>query len=128
MKSIVLSALVVLLAGTGGLACSSGSSDAPPDASVPSEGGGGPGEVIGTCTPTPGFAGNAKHVGAPMPGTIGTVSARVGQTLARGDTLLTLEAMKMETTVRAEQDGVIKEVLAKPGQAVDAKDLLVIFD
>jgi hypothetical protein len=64
MKSIVLSALVVLLAGTGGLACSSGSSDAPPDASVPSEGGGGPGEVIGTCTPTPGFAGNAKHVGA----------------------------------------------------------------
>ena len=73
-------------------------------------------------------AGNAKHVGAPMPGTIGTVPARVGQSLARGDTLLTLEAMKMETTVRAEQDGVIKEVLAKPGQAVDAKDLLVVFD
>jgi pyruvate carboxylase len=73
-------------------------------------------------------AGNAKHVGAPMPGTIGTVSARVGQSLARGDTLLTLEAMKMETTVRAEQDGVIKEVLAKPGQAVDAKDLLAVFE
>ncbi len=73
-------------------------------------------------------AGNAKHVGAPMPGTIGTVSVRVGQTLARGDALLTLEAMKMETTVRAEQDGTIKEVLAKPGQAVDAKDLLVAFE
>jgi pyruvate carboxylase len=73
-------------------------------------------------------AGNAKHVGAPMPGTIGTVSVRVGQSLARGDTLLTLEAMKMETTVRAEQDGAIKEVLAKPGQPVDAKDLLVVFE
>jgi pyruvate carboxylase len=73
-------------------------------------------------------AGNARHVGAPMPGTIGTVSARVGQSLLRGETLLTLEAMKMETTVRAEQDGVIKEVLAKPGQAVDAKDLLVVFE
>jgi pyruvate carboxylase len=73
-------------------------------------------------------AGNTKHVGAPMPGTIGTVSARVGQSAARGDTLLTLEAMKMETTVRAELDGVVKEVLAKPGQAVDAKDLLVVFE
>jgi pyruvate carboxylase len=73
-------------------------------------------------------AGNAKHVGAPMPGTIGTVSVRVGQTLARGDALLTLEAMKMETTVRAEQDGTIKEVLAKPGHTVDAKDLLAVFE
>ena len=60
-------------------------------------------------------AGNPKHVGAPMPGTIGTVPVRAGQQLARGDTLLTLEAMKMETTVRAEQDGIIKEVLAKAG-------------
>jgi pyruvate carboxylase len=41
--------------------------------------------------------------------------------------LLTLEAMKMETTVRAEQDGVVKEVLAKPGLQVDAKDLLIVF-
>jgi pyruvate carboxylase len=72
--------------------------------------------------------GNAKHVGAPMPGTIGTVSVRAGQRLQRGDALLTLEAMKMETTVRAEQDGTIKEVLAKPGLPVDAKDLLIAFD
>ena len=72
--------------------------------------------------------GNLKHVGAPMPGTIGTVAARAGMKVARGDVLLTLEAMKMETTVRAEQDGTVKEVLAKPGMAVDAKDLLVVFD
>jgi len=73
-------------------------------------------------------AGNPKHVGAPMPGTIGTVPAHPGLKLARGDTLLTLEAMKMETTVRAEQDGVVKEVLAKTGLAVDAKDLLIVFE
>ena len=73
-------------------------------------------------------AGNPKHVGAPMPGTIGTVSARAGQHLARGDVLLTLEAMKMETTVRAEQDGVVKEILATPGLQVDAKDLLVVLE
>ncbi|MGO9513059.1 MAG: pyruvate carboxylase [Steroidobacteraceae bacterium] len=73
-------------------------------------------------------AGNPKHVGAPMPGTIGTVSVHGGQHLVRGDVLLTLEAMKMETTVRAEQDGVIKEVLVTPGLQVDAKDLLIVFD
>jgi len=72
-------------------------------------------------------AGNPKHVGAPMPGTIVTVPVHCGQQLVRGDVLLTLEAMKMETTVRAEQDGVVKEVLAKPGLQVDAKDLLVVF-
>ncbi|MGO9989726.1 MAG: pyruvate carboxylase [Steroidobacteraceae bacterium] len=73
-------------------------------------------------------AGNPKHIGAPMPGTIGTVSVRGGQHLARGDVLLTLEAMKMETTVRAEQGGVVKEILATPGLQVDAKDLLVVLE
>jgi pyruvate carboxylase len=71
--------------------------------------------------------GNAAHVGAPMPGTIATVLVHVGQKLAKGESLVTLEAMKMETTVRAERDGEIKEVLARPGMQVDTKDLLVLF-
>jgi pyruvate carboxylase len=72
-------------------------------------------------------AGNVGHVGAPMPGTIATVPVHVGQTIAKGEVLLTLEAMKMETTVRAERDGVIKEILARPGLQVDTKDLLIVF-
>ena len=72
-------------------------------------------------------AGNAKHVGAPMPGTIATVKAIVGQKVAKGDLLLTMEAMKMETSVRAEADGTVAEVLVKPGVQVDAKDLLVVL-
>ncbi len=72
-------------------------------------------------------AGNPNHVGAPMPGTIATVSAHVGQKLARGDVLLTLEAMKMETTVRAERDGVVAEIFVTPGLQVDAKDLLLVL-
>ncbi len=40
---------------------------------------------------------------------------------------MTLEAMKMETAVRAESDGEVTEVLAHAGQQVDAKDLLVVF-
>ncbi len=73
-------------------------------------------------------AGNAAHVGAPMPGTIATVPVHAGQKLAKGEALLTLEAMKMETTVRAERDGVIKQILVKPGLQVDTKDLLVVFE
>jgi pyruvate carboxylase len=72
--------------------------------------------------------GNAGHVGAPMPGTIATVSVHLQQSLLRGDVLLTLEAMKMETTVRAERDGLVKEILARPGMQVDAKDLLVVLE
>ena len=41
--------------------------------------------------------------------------------------LLTLEAMKMETAVRAESDGEVAEVLARPGQTVEVKDLLVVL-
>jgi pyruvate carboxylase len=71
--------------------------------------------------------GNAKHVGAPMPGTIATVKAIVGLKVVKGDLLLTMEAMKMETSVRAEADGTVAEVLVKPGVQVDAKDLLVVL-
>jgi len=72
-------------------------------------------------------AGNVRHVGAPMPGTIATVAVSVGQKVARGDVLLTLEAMKMQTAVRAEIDGTISEVLVRPSSQVDAKDLLVVL-
>ncbi len=41
---------------------------------------------------------------------------------------MTIEAMKMETSVRAERDGVIAEVVARPGQQVDAKDLLLVLE
>jgi pyruvate carboxylase len=71
--------------------------------------------------------GNPKQVGAPMPGTIATVAVTVGRKVARGDQLATLEAMKMETAVRAEADGEVVEVLVSPGQQVDAKDLLVVL-
>jgi pyruvate carboxylase len=72
-------------------------------------------------------SGNALHVGAPMPGVIATVKAMAGAKVVRGEVLLTLEAMKMETAVRAESDGEVAEVLARPGQSVDAKDLLVVL-
>jgi pyruvate carboxylase len=72
-------------------------------------------------------AGNPGHIGAPMPGTIVTVSAMAGKSVRRGESLATLEAMKMETTVRAEIDGTLSEVLMRPGMQVDAKDLLAVI-
>jgi pyruvate carboxylase len=72
--------------------------------------------------------GNACHVGAPMPGTIAMVPVHIGQKLGKGEALVILEAMKMETTVRAERDGVVKELLARPGAQVDTKDLLLVLE
>ena len=69
--------------------------------------------------------GNPGHIGAPMPGAIVTVAVAPGQKVVRGDLLLCLEAMKMETMLRAERDGTVKQVHVKPGSAVTAKDLLI---
>jgi pyruvate carboxylase len=72
-------------------------------------------------------AGNPLQVGAPMPGTVVTVSVKAGQQVKVGDPLVSIEAMKMETMLRAELDGVIAEVEVKPGTSVQAKELLVTF-
>ena len=70
-------------------------------------------------------AGNAKHIGAPMPGVVATVGAVAGKPVHAGDLLLTIEAMKMETGIHADRDGVIKVVHVHAGAQIDAKDLLV---
>ncbi|RMF08536.1 MAG: pyruvate carboxylase [Alphaproteobacteria bacterium] len=72
--------------------------------------------------------GNPAHVGAPMPGLVASVAVKPGQKVERGDTLLTLEAMKMETAIRADHDGVVEEVLVQTGTQVDAKDLLMVVE
>ena len=66
-----------------------------------------------------------KQIAAPMPGLVVTVSVKKGDGVQRGQKLLTLEAMKMETTLYAEQDGRIRDVLVKPGTPVEAGDLVV---
>jgi pyruvate carboxylase len=72
-------------------------------------------------------AGDAREVGSPMPGLIVTVAIRPGDQVTKGQKLLSLEAMKMETTVYAERDGKIAEVLVAPGTPVEAGELVVRF-
>lgn len=72
-------------------------------------------------------AGDVREVGSPMPGLIVTVAVRPGDTVSRGQKLLSLEAMKMETTVYAERDAKISEVLVSPGTPVEAGELVVRY-
>jgi pyruvate carboxylase len=72
--------------------------------------------------------GNNRHVGAPMPGLVTMVSVVRGQLVKAGDLLLTLEAMKMETTIVAPRDGTVAEVVVSVGQSVNAKDLLLVLE
>jgi pyruvate carboxylase len=68
---------------------------------------------------------NPAEVGAPIPGMITSAGPGVGSRVKKGDKLLTLEAMKMQTTLYAPMDGVIEGVFAGVGDAVDGGDLLV---
>ncbi len=65
------------------------------------------------------------QIAAPIPGLIVVMSASVGAKVAKGDKLFMMEAMKMQTTVYAQADGVIAEVNAATGDTVEAKDLIV---
>ncbi|MGZ5836415.1 MAG: acetyl-CoA carboxylase biotin carboxylase subunit [Xanthobacteraceae bacterium] len=65
---------------------------------------------------------SGKMVLCPMPGLVRSIAVSVGQEVKTGEALAVVEAMKMENLLRAERDGVVKRILAKPGDslAVDA--------
>jgi propionyl-CoA carboxylase alpha chain len=65
---------------------------------------------------------------APMPGKILAVRVEAGQAVRKGETLVILEAMKMEHEVVAPHDGTAKQVLVQVGQQVDAGAVLVVLE
>lgn len=70
-------------------------------------------------------AANPMQVGAPIPGLITSVNATVKTKVAKGDKLVTLEAMKMQTTIYAPADGLVEEIHVATGDTVEPRDLLV---
>ncbi|ENW4944564.1 biotin/lipoyl-containing protein, partial [Salmonella enterica] len=70
-------------------------------------------------------AGAGTPVTAPLAGNIWKVIATEGQTVAEGDVLLILEAMKMETEIRAAQAGTVRGIAVKSGDAVSVGDTLM---
>ncbi len=69
-----------------------------------------------------------NDIKAPMPGLILDISVRVGQEVKENDTLLILEAMKMENALTSPRAGVIKSISVKKGDAVEKNQLLVEFE
>ena len=72
-------------------------------------------------------AGGTK-VTSPLPGSVIKVLVSEGQTVKKGDTLLTLESMKMENAIMAECDGTVSKIAVTAGQNVMQDDLLVILN
>jgi pyruvate carboxylase len=73
-------------------------------------------------------AGNPTHIGASMPGMVVTVAVRPGDSVKKGQKLLSLEAMKMETNVYAEREGKVGQVLVRPRVQVATGDLLMTLE
>ncbi|HEV2446893.1 MAG TPA: pyruvate carboxylase [Candidatus Sulfopaludibacter sp.] len=68
------------------------------------------------------------QVGAPIPGVVSTVAVELNQKTRKGERLLVMEAMKMQSTVYAPVGGVVKQLLVQPGAHVEAKDLLLVIE
>jgi len=68
------------------------------------------------------------QVGAPIPGAVSSISVDVGQQVAKGDRLLIMEAMKMQSTIYSPVAGRVEQKLVKVGDKVDAKDLLLVIE
>ncbi len=69
--------------------------------------------------------GGDKNIVAPMPGKILAIKTNVGDSISKGDLVLVMEAMKMEYSLKATQDGVIKSIDCEVGDQVGVKQLLV---
>ena len=67
----------------------------------------------------------AGELTAPMPGQVRAVNVSDGETVSKGQTLLLLEAMKMEIRVQAPQDGIVKKLFVKQGQTVEREQTLI---
>ena len=68
---------------------------------------------------------NGAGVKAPIPGKIIEINIQEGDLIKAGDTLMVLEAMKMENSIQMPQDGIVKKILIKQGKQVKAYELLV---
>ena len=71
---------------------------------------------------------HASELTAPMPGVIRGVNVGEGESVTKGQTLMALEAMKMEIRIQAPFDGVVKSLAAKVGQTVEREQILIVLE
>ena len=87
-----------------------------------------PAPAAAPAAPAAPAAQGSTTVTAPMPGTILSISAKVGATVKKGDTLCVLEAMKMENDIPAPADGVVASVNVQVGASVSAGDVIITLN
>ena len=73
-------------------------------------------------------AATGAKVTCPLPGTVIAINVKEGDTVAAGQTLLVLEAMKMENNIDAERGGVVKQILVSAGSTVMEGDTLIVIE
>jgi len=73
------------------------------------------------------LAGGAAGPSTPVPGTVTLVEVAVGDAVVAGQSLVVLEAMKMEHRITADADGIVEEILVSPGQSVDAHQVVAVL-
>ena len=76
----------------------------------------------------PAATGGANAVKAPLPGVVLSINVKEGDTVKAADTILMLEAMKMENAIHAGRDGIVKSVNVKQGDSVLQDDVLVVIE
>lgn len=77
--------------------------------------------------PAPATTGTGKGVKSPLPGVILSIKVNVGDAVKKGQTLLVLEAMKMENDIKADADGVVTSILVRQGDSIlEGTDLVMI--
>jgi pyruvate carboxylase len=81
--------------------------------------------AVNAITKTKADPADPTQVGAPMPGMVASIAVSVGQKVKEGETLLTLEAMKMFAAVASPIAGTVKEICIKISESVESKDLMV---
>lgn len=72
-------------------------------------------------------AAGGSQITAPMPGTIFDIKVNEGDTVAAGDVVLVLEAMKMENEISAPVDGTVQQILVKTGESVNGGDVMIVI-
>jgi biotin carboxyl carrier protein len=69
-----------------------------------------------------------NNIKAPMPGLVLDILVKEGDVLQKGDSVLILEAMKMENVIKAEGDATVKEITTQKGNAVEKNQILIEFE
>jgi biotin carboxyl carrier protein len=69
--------------------------------------------------------GSGKNISSPMPGKVVKIRVKEGEAVVSGQTLIVVEAMKMQSEYKASADRVVKEILVKEGDVVEAHQILI---